>query len=93
MQGFWYEQGDAAALVHADSKVGGHCGSAWALWVARRKMRRKGRKWKDPSGLFITRQEDKRQAQESRSRKFGNRAVASIIADLLNKKVSRIVSL
>ena len=58
MQGFWYEQGDAAALVGADSKVDGG-GGAWVLWVARRKMRRKGRKWKEPLGLFITGQEDK----------------------------------
>ena len=57
-QGFWYEQGDAAALVGADSKVDGG-GGAGVLRVARRKMRRKGRKWKGPSGLFITRQGDK----------------------------------
>ena len=65
MQGLWCEQGDAAALVGADAKVDGG-GGAGVLRVARRKMRRK---WKDPSGLFITRQEDKRQARESRSLK------------------------
>ena len=43
MQGFWYEQGDVVALVGADSKVDGG-GGAGALRVARRKMRRKGRK-------------------------------------------------
>ena len=68
LQGLWYEQGDAAALVDADSKVDGG-GGAGALRVARRKKRRKGRKWKDPSGLFITRQEDKGQARKSRSLK------------------------
>ena len=58
MQVFWYEQGDATALVGADSKVDGG-GGAGALRVARRKKRRKGRNWKDPSAVFVTRQEDK----------------------------------
>ena len=58
-QGLWYEQGDAAALVGAGSKVDGG-GDAWALRDARRKTRSKGRKWKDPSVLFIKGQGDKR---------------------------------
>ena len=51
--GFWYEQGDAAALVDADSKVDDG-GGAGVLRVARRKTIRKWRKWKGPSGIFIT---------------------------------------
>ena len=53
-QDFWCEQGDAAALVDADSKVDGG-GGAGVLQVARKKMRRKGSKWRSLSGLFITR--------------------------------------
>ena len=70
LQGFWYEQGDAAALVGADSKVNSG-GGAWVLRVTRRKTRRKGRKWKDPSGLFITGQKisDKRENQGVQSGK------------------------
>ena len=68
LQGIWYKQGDAAALVGAGSKVEGG-GGAWALRVARRKTSGKGRKWKDPSVLFIKGQEDKQQARESRSLK------------------------
>ena len=58
MQGFWYEQGDAAALVGADSKVDSG-GGAEVLRVARRKMRRKGRKMKGPVGLIYNKAEDK----------------------------------
>ena len=53
-QGFWCEQGDAAALVGADSKVDGG-GGARVLRVARRKTRRKGRKWKGPAGFIYNR--------------------------------------
>ena len=42
-QGFWNKQVDAAALVGADSKIDGG-GGAGVLRVARKKMRRKGRK-------------------------------------------------
>ena len=42
-QGLWNKQVDAAALVGADSKIDGG-GGAGVLWVARKKMRRKGRK-------------------------------------------------
>ena len=70
MQGFWYEQGDATALVGADLKVDGG-GGAGVLRVARRKTRRKGRKWKGPSGLFITGQKisDRRDNQGVQSGK------------------------
>ena len=69
-QSLWYEQGDAAALVGVDSKVDGG-GGAGALRVARRKKRRKGRKWKDPSGLFITGQKisDRRESRGVQSGK------------------------
>ena len=53
-QGFWYEQGDAAALVGADSKVDGG-GGARVLRVTRRKTRRNRRKWKAHWVLFIRR--------------------------------------
>ena len=43
LQGFWYKQVDAAALVGADSKIDGG-GGAGVLRVMRKKMRRKGRK-------------------------------------------------
>ena len=42
-QGLWNKQDDAAALVGADSKINGG-GGARVLRVARKKMRRKGRK-------------------------------------------------
>ena len=52
-QGLWNKQGDAAALVGADSKVDGG-GGAGFLWVARKKMRREG-KMKVPVGLIYKR--------------------------------------
>ena len=58
MQGFWYEQDDAAALVGADSKVDGG-GGAGVLRVARRKTRRKRIKRKSPVGLIYNKAEDK----------------------------------
>ena len=69
-QGFWNKQGDAVALVSADLKVDGS-GGAGVLWVARRKTIRKGRKWKGPSGLFITGQKisDRRENQGVQSGK------------------------
>ena len=42
-QGLWNKQGDAAALVGAESKIDGG-GGAGVLQVTRKKMRRKGRK-------------------------------------------------
>ena len=52
------EQGDAAALVGADSKDDGG-GGAEVLRVARTKIRRKGRKMKGPIGLIYNKVEDK----------------------------------
>ena len=63
-------------------------------WATRgrgsRRARRGKKEW--PFGP-IYKARDMGQARKSRSRKFGNRVVASIIADLLNKKVSWIISL
>ena len=57
-QGLWSKQVDAAALVGADSKSDGG-GGAEVLRVARRKMRRKGRKLEMPVGLIYNKAEDK----------------------------------
>ena len=57
-QGLWNKQGDAAALVGADSKSDGG-GGAEVLRVARRKMRRNRRKRKGPVGLIYNKAEDK----------------------------------
>ena len=57
-QDLWNKQGDVAALVGADSKSDGG-GGAEVLRVARRKMRRKGRKMERPVGLIYNKAEDK----------------------------------
>ena len=79
----WCVQGDAAAKVGAEVD-----GGSGAPKTGRREE-------EEAEGHFVPiyKARDKDQARKSRGRKFGNRAVASIIADLLNKKVSWIVSL
>ena len=77
----WYVQGDAAAKVGAEVDSGGG-----ALKTGRREEdeaegvggKEKGN---DPSVLFI--KKGICQARESRSREFGNKAAASIVAGLL----------
>ena len=79
----WYNQGDAAAKVGAEVVDGGGAPKLDDTGKTKQKGTKGKKKW--PFGP-IYKARDMCQARKSRDRGFGNEAVASIVADLLNKK-------
>ena len=79
----WYNQGDAVAKVGAEVVDGGGAPKLDDTGKTKQKGMKEKKKW--PFGP-IYKARDMCQARKSRRRGFGNRAVASIVADLLNKK-------